>query len=404
MILAYGSAFRRQVLQINRTWTALLVCALRLELVAASSAYVLISPSVVYPSQNVSLFCITSGNPQPTVKGWKKDGVSLRRDPHVQLLLGGLQLRIQNVQLSDAGRYECITSAKVNNSYIATSVSLELSRFGSDRNVSYATEGSNATLACNGTDLTLVRWYRDGKLLEEISRYRVGGDGETLTIVDVQPSDEGRYTCEGFHSHGIVQSDVLLRVFPLHSQATPTPSPSPRGNSTATCFKLHVRASVSCKSNVTLFFTYDTRDCTSFVFLFQMVSFSLSTEEVEQVEGLESVFAYGRDSSVANVTVDCAAGRVYGLEIWPFVSRGSEESVVVESYGFDRSLSKNGERRKFGRKAVRFFVEYPLLQMKLVDADCTCLKRYPGCNGTTLSVTCEIAGIEETTRRNQRIC
>ena len=339
----------------------------------------------------------------------------------MQLLLGGLQLRIQNVQLSDAGRYECITSAKVNNSYIATSVSLglfvaisvfwrftinssfsclfliiELSRFGSDRNVSYATEGSNATLACNGTDLTLVRWYRDGKLLEEISRYRVGGDGETLTIVDVQPSDEGRYTCEGFHSHGIVQSDVLLRVFPLHSQATPTPSPSPRGNSTATCescvspifscrvdsylyprfvgFKLHVRASVSCKSNVTLFFTYDTRDCTSFVFLFQMVSFSLSTEEVEQVEGLESVFAYGRDSSVANVTVDCAAGRVYGLEIWPFVSRGSEESVVVESYGFDRSLSKNGERRKFGRKAVRFFVEYPLLQMKLVDADCTCLK------------------------------
>lgn len=84
------------------------------------------SPSVVYPKENVSLFCITYGNPQPSVLYWVKDGNPLRVDSHVQLLLGGVQVRVLNLQQDDAGRYDCITSAQINGSYLKASAVLGL--------------------------------------------------------------------------------------------------------------------------------------------------------------------------------------------------------------------------------------------------------------------------------------
>lgn len=69
--------------------------------------------------------------------------------------------------------------------------------------------------------MTLVRWYRGGKRLEGISRFQEGGDGETLTILNVQLSDQGIYTCEGFHSLGKLYSEVFLQVIPFSSHDNP---------------------------------------------------------------------------------------------------------------------------------------------------------------------------------------
>ena len=71
-----------------------------------SPPHVIVSPSTVTVNESVTarLMCSVTGNPKPRIE-WTKDGGSLPSDKTTVTDLGELQ--IHNVQIGDAGRYNC---------------------------------------------------------------------------------------------------------------------------------------------------------------------------------------------------------------------------------------------------------------------------------------------------------
>lgn len=60
-----------------------------------------------------------------------------------------------------------------------------------------------------------VRWYKDGKLLEENDHYMINEDLEgchQLIITSVLPTDMGVYRCTAENSSGITATKAELRV------------------------------------------------------------------------------------------------------------------------------------------------------------------------------------------------
>lgn len=60
-----------------------------------------------------------------------------------------------------------------------------------------------------------VRWYKDGKLLEENDHYMINEDQEgchQLIITTVLPTDMGVYRCTAENSSGIAATKAELRV------------------------------------------------------------------------------------------------------------------------------------------------------------------------------------------------
>lgn len=60
-----------------------------------------------------------------------------------------------------------------------------------------------------------VRWYKDGKLLEENDHYMINEDQEgchQLIITTVLPTDMGVYRCTAENSSGIASTKAELRV------------------------------------------------------------------------------------------------------------------------------------------------------------------------------------------------
>lgn len=52
--------------------------------------------------------------------------------------------------------------------------------------------------------LKLYRWEKDGRDLEESDRITITGDGQRLTITQVEEGDASGYTC---HASNIISSD-----------------------------------------------------------------------------------------------------------------------------------------------------------------------------------------------------
>ncbi|XP_035512810.1 neural cell adhesion molecule L1.2 isoform X1 [Morone saxatilis] len=150
--------------------------------------------------QKASLECETFGSPKPKVI-WESDSTaSLLADPRVnQLTTGGLE--IFNVTHNDKGTYTCF----VVNSNLSVSAELEvLNRtvILSPPQALKVQPGNTAIFTCQFlVDSKLsspsIQWKKNGQNLSEShSDEKYTFDGSDLIIANVEPGDEGVYTCQ----------------------------------------------------------------------------------------------------------------------------------------------------------------------------------------------------------------
>ncbi|KAM4616042.1 hemicentin-1 [Polymixia lowei] len=179
------------------------------------------SGSVVtaHVGQDAVLPCEVEGEVSPTVM-WRKDGFPLIHDNNKYMLSEG-SLRIQGVQLSDAGRYYCTVSNQAGSDHrgmdlrVFVGPSISPGPF----NVT-VTAGVRAVLSCETTGIPApkVTWKRNGTPLDinqQSGAYRLLSSG-SLVLSSPSNEDEGYFECTAVNEAGEERRviEVILQVPP----------------------------------------------------------------------------------------------------------------------------------------------------------------------------------------------
>ncbi|KAA3676040.1 roundabout, axon guidance receptor 1 [Paragonimus westermani] len=170
----------------------------------------------VFVGSSVELECSISNDQNETVL-WRRQGGEIPRTS----LLNRRNLRVENVQLLDAGNYICEVNTvsglveAIFRLYVLSPPSFLITP--DDREV-FA--GDSVFLDCltTGRPLPVVRWIHNGENLwipvkndYEIGRYRLFPNG-TLLINEISVEDEGLYECKASQLTSIVKSSAYLSV------------------------------------------------------------------------------------------------------------------------------------------------------------------------------------------------
>ncbi|XP_010131919.1 PREDICTED: obscurin-like [Buceros rhinoceros silvestris] len=194
--------------------------------------------------ETVKLACKVTGAPKPSVS-WYKDGKPVEVDPHHIIIEdpdGSCTLILDNLTGADSGQYMCFASSPAGNASTLGKILVQVPpRFVNKVRNAYFAEGEDAQFTCTieGAPRPQIRWYKDGVLLKDTSKYQTFSEPRSGIIVLVvkNPSDEdmGHYECErGNHNHGGEEPETKGKGFSCAFLFTFTfPLPASGANSRA---------------------------------------------------------------------------------------------------------------------------------------------------------------------------
>ncbi|XP_001920501.5 hemicentin-1 [Danio rerio] len=146
----------------------------------------------------LELECIATGLPPPTLS-WLKDGRPIQ-DNMAIIERDGQLLRINKVQVEDAGLYTCLASSPAGedgrNHWVRVQLPPTLLGSNDIRTVSVPAKG-HLTLECQ-TDSDPppeIEWYKDNVKVQLGGRIQSIASGQFLEIQDVRMHDSGQYSC-----------------------------------------------------------------------------------------------------------------------------------------------------------------------------------------------------------------
>uniref|UniRef100_A0A3B5RAW4 Ig-like domain-containing protein n=1 Tax=Xiphophorus maculatus TaxID=8083 RepID=A0A3B5RAW4_XIPMA len=143
---------------------------------------------------------------------WRKGGIVLQPGKKYEMKQEGRiqELCIHSLEPEDSGYYTCDAGEQLTTASLAVQGSL------------HAVPSTSVLIVYCLFDCVVigkppptVRWYKDGKLLEENDHYMINEDQEgchQLIITSVLPTDMGVYRCTAENSSGIAATKAELRV------------------------------------------------------------------------------------------------------------------------------------------------------------------------------------------------
>ncbi|KAL4660770.1 hemicentin-1-like [Arapaima gigas] len=171
-------------------------------------------------NQAAVLPCEADGLPTPSIT-WRKDGSPLPLDGGRFTMSPEGSLRIESVQVLDAGRYHCVASNLAGSDHrgmdlrVFVGPSINPGPF----NVT-ATVGARVVLSCEATGIPppMVSWRRNGTPLDLSSQsrnYRLLSSG-SLVITSTSSQDEGYFECTAANEVGEERRviEIILQVPP----------------------------------------------------------------------------------------------------------------------------------------------------------------------------------------------
>uniref|UniRef100_A0A8C1K3P7 Hemicentin-1 n=1 Tax=Cyprinus carpio TaxID=7962 RepID=A0A8C1K3P7_CYPCA len=176
---------------------------------------------------SISLQCVVSGTPPPTVT-WYKDGRPLTSAAGVKILSRGQVLEIDRAQVSDAGLYKCVAINVAGSTELTYSLQVYVPP-------SISSKGGMITVVVNdpvrleceasGVPVPAISWMKDGRPLSTGRKTQILNEGRLLRIQDAQVADTGRYTCIAVNVAGQADRkyDVNVHVPPTIIGQTQVP-------------------------------------------------------------------------------------------------------------------------------------------------------------------------------------
>ncbi|KFZ67406.1 Obscurin, partial [Podiceps cristatus] len=169
--------------------------------------------------ETVKLACKVTGAPKPSVS-WYKDGKPVEVDPHHIIIEdpdGSCTLILDNLTGVDSGQYMCFASSPAGNASTLGKILVQVPpRFVNKVRNAYFVEGEDAQFTCTieGAPRPQIRWYKDGVLLKDMSKYQTFSEPRSGMIVLIvkNPSNEdmGHYECELVNRLGSAKSGAEL--------------------------------------------------------------------------------------------------------------------------------------------------------------------------------------------------
>ncbi|XP_039403088.1 contactin-4 isoform X2 [Mauremys reevesii] len=158
--------------------------------------------------------CKANGRPKPSYS-WLKDGEPLMPRDRIQIEHGALT--ITNVNLSDAGMYQCV--AENRHGVIFTSAELSVIALGPDfsktllKRLTLVKVGGEVIIECKpkASPRPTYTWKKGKEILRENERINIMDDG-SLRIVNVTKADAGSYSCIATNHFGTASSTGSLVV------------------------------------------------------------------------------------------------------------------------------------------------------------------------------------------------
>ncbi|XP_060933914.1 hemicentin-1 [Limanda limanda] len=166
----------------------------------------------------VSLECISSGIPPPSIT-WIKDGRPVdTTQEHLKLESAGRILKVTEAKLEDSGRYTCLATNAAGEAqqHIRLSVHEAPSIPSSGEIINQTiVSGFPTELECKatGSPLPAITWYKDGRPLTSAAGVTMLKRGQLLEIERAQLSDAGIYRCVAVNLAGVAEISHNLQVF-----------------------------------------------------------------------------------------------------------------------------------------------------------------------------------------------
>ncbi|XP_061539337.1 LOW QUALITY PROTEIN: hemicentin-1 [Phycodurus eques] len=166
----------------------------------------------------ISLECISSGIPAPTIT-WLKDSRPVDTSQgHFKLESAGRVLKVKGARQEDSGKYTCLATNAAGeaqkNIRLSVHVPPTISTTGDIINQTILS-GFSTELECKaaGSPLPAITWYKDGRPLTSAAGVTVLKRGQVLEIERAQLSDAGIYRCVGVNLAGVAEISRSLQVF-----------------------------------------------------------------------------------------------------------------------------------------------------------------------------------------------
>ncbi|NWT33452.1 OBSCN protein, partial [Cardinalis cardinalis] len=169
--------------------------------------------------ETVKLACKVTGAPKPSIC-WYKDGKPVEVDPHHIIIEdpdGSCTLILDNLTGADTGQYMCFASSPAGNASTLGKILVQVPpRFVNKVRNAYLVEGEDVQFTCTveGAPRPQIRWYKDGVLLKDTSKYQTFSEPRSgiAVLVVKNPSNEdmGHYECELMNRLGSAKSGAEL--------------------------------------------------------------------------------------------------------------------------------------------------------------------------------------------------
>ncbi|KAM3729106.1 Hemicentin-1 [Dirofilaria immitis] len=167
--------------------------------------------------RSVTLQCRAIGYPLPKIT-WRRNGIPIEKLSNRIKILPDGSLLINNVQIEDQDRYTCTAENtfgrqdKTTALLVTGLVSPVLGHVPPEEQLIEDGQLRLSCIAVLGTPKPILRWYKDGKLLQSSAYVTIEHGGSTLLLRKGRSQDEGQYSCVATNSAGNASLNVNVQL------------------------------------------------------------------------------------------------------------------------------------------------------------------------------------------------